>query len=68
MEFDANVFFELFDKKGFYNPSEFYLKLPKIFYINIGKLLKNKIAYQTIDSKGRDITVNELVQLLQEIK
>jgi len=67
IKFDINIFFDLFNEKNFYNPSEFYLKLPKIFHIDIGKLLKGKIAYQTIDSKGNDITVNELIQLLQEI-
>jgi hypothetical protein len=67
LKFNINSFFNLFDKKNFYNPSEFYLKLPKIFHIDIGKLLKGKIVYQTIDSKGNDITVNELIQLLQEI-
>jgi len=67
IKFDIKNFFDLFHKKGFYNPSEFYLKLPKIFHIDIGKLLKGEIVYQTIDSKGNDITVNELIQLLQEI-
>lgn len=67
LKFDIYDFFNLFDKKGFYNPSEFYLKLPKIFYINFGKLLKGKIAYQTIDNKGQDITVDEFIQLLIEV-
>jgi len=67
LKFDIYDFFNLFDKKGFYSPSEFYLKLPKIFYINFGKLLKGKIAYQTIDNKGQDITVDEFIRLLIEV-
>ena len=63
LKFDTNTFFDLFNKNNFYSPSEFYLKLPKIFHIDIGKLLKGKIEYRTIASKGNDITVHELIQI-----
>ena len=66
-KFDENNFWKIFIEKGYYSPGEINMKLPKIFYIDIGKLLKGKIVYQTIDSKGKDITVDELIQLLQEV-
>jgi hypothetical protein len=66
-KFDENNFWKIFIEKGYYSPGEINMKLPKIFYIDIGKLLKCKIVYQTIDSKGKDITVDELIQLLQEV-
>ena len=78
LQFSDEDFFKLFDEKGFYSPSEFYsklsdiVKLPKIFYIDLGKLLKGKIEYVDIDKKnekkGKDITVGELVQLLKELR
>jgi hypothetical protein len=66
-KFDENNFWKIFIEKGYYSPGEINMKLPKIFYIDIGKLLKGKIVYQTIDSKGKEITVDELIQLLQEV-
>ena len=68
LKFDIDTFYNLFDKEGFYSPSESYLRLPKIFHINIGKLLKGKIIYQTFNNKGDDITANELIQLLHKVK
>ncbi len=63
--FDINNFFDVFERSGYYNPPEIYLNLPKIFYIDIGELLKGKIVYRTIDTKGKDITVGELIQMLE---
>lgn len=67
LQFDMNTFFELFDKQSFYNPPEFYLKLPKIFYLDIRELIKGKIVYQNIDKKGKDISVRELIDLIEEV-
>ena len=67
LRFDIDAFYDLFDKNGYYYPSEFYLNLPKIFYIDLGELLKGKIVYRTHEEKGRDITVGELIQLIENL-
>ena len=67
LRFDMDAFYDLFDRNGYYYPSEFYLNLPKIFFIDLGELLKGKIVYQTHEKKGRDITVRELIQLIENL-
>jgi len=66
LNFDMYKFFELFEEKGYYNPPETYINLPKIFYLDICNLLKGKIVYHTIETNGKDITIRELIELIKE--
>jgi hypothetical protein len=66
--FEEYEFWKLFIKRGYYSPPEVDMSfLPKIFHIDIGKLLQGEIVYHTIESKGKDITVDELIGLLEDI-
>jgi len=68
LNFDMANFYNLLKPNGFYNPPETYIDLPKFFYIDIGKLFKGQLEYHTIDKKGKDITVGELIELIHEVK
>ena len=67
LNFNMKDFYDQVWLKGFYNPPEVDIKLPKIFYIDLGELLKGKIVYQTHEKKGRDIKVRELIQLIENL-
>jgi len=70
LNFDVYMFWELFIKKNYYSPSEVDISyIPKIFFLDIGSLLKGKIKYNKPNSNfnGKDITVSEIIDLIETI-
>ena len=67
LNFDMTNFYNQLKLNGFYNPPETYIDLPEFFYIDIGKLLKGQIVYHTLESKGKDIRVGELIHMLEKL-
>lgn len=68
LNFDMINFYNLIELNGFYNPPEIYIELPEFFYIDIGKLLKGQVVYLALESKGKDISVGELIKIIKKIK
>lgn len=68
LNFDEVAFWNSFKKHGFYNPSEIYLNLPKIFYLDVKELLFHfKLEYKDPLKTGKDISVDELIELVNNI-
>lgn len=67
LNFDEIAFWNSFEQDGFYNPSEFYLNLPKFFYLDLKELLFHfKLVYKDSTKMGKDITVKELIGLVKK--
>jgi len=68
MNFDEVAFWKSFMSHGFYNPPETYLNLPKIFYLDLKELLFHfKLEYRDPIERGKDISVDELIGLVNNI-
>ncbi|CAA6814958.1 MAG: Unknown protein [uncultured Sulfurovum sp.] len=68
LTFDEIEFWNSFMRHEFYNPPEIYLNLPKVFYLDLKELLFHfKLEYKDPIKTGKDISVDELIELVKKL-